>query len=345
MIFSFRSIRKETLSYWHRFLNLFLLSFSSLVPDYSHPPSFESAFSPGDFSAVSPDVHQQKSKTHQPKEHLSEQVASDQETNALFSCPNISCIKSYQRHSALENHLLYGKCEFLPVRETLMDQAKVLYHEKLCSEASALPSVEGISQRHPSISTEVLTQGWALRSVRKATRFSEAQRQYLQSKFKVGQETGMKIDPANVAHDMCYARNQLGEKLFTVDEFLTAQQIQSYFARKASKLRHAHSDDDEQAEQDADIMAAEDEVAHASFRSVVLQEVALRHPIIFDTFNLCEMNGSGKLRQLSISVLRSICDYYDIDVANIKGRRKAPYLSLLGELLETCDCYHRRPVN
>ena len=136
----------------------------------------------------------------------------------------------------------------------------------------------------------------------------------------------MKIDPANVTHDMRYARNQLGEKLFTVDEFLTAQQIQSY-------------------EQDADIMAAEDEVAHASFRSVVLQEVALRHPIIFDTFNLCEMHGSGKLRQLSISVLRSICDYYDIDVANIKGRRKAPYLSLLGELLETCDCYHRRPVN
>ena len=270
MIFSFRSIRKETLSYWRRFLNLFLLSFSSLVLDYSHPPSFESAFSPGDFSAVSPDVHQQKSKTRQPKEHLSEQVASDQETNALFSCPNISCIKSYQRHSDLENHLLYGKCEFLPVRETLMDQAKVLYHEKLCSEASALPSVEGISQRHPSISTEVLTQGWALRSVRKAIRFSEAQRQYLESKFKVGQETGMKIDPANVAHDMRYARNQLGEKLFTVDEFLTAQQIQSYFSRKASKLRHAHSDDDEQAEQDADIMAAEDEVAHASFRSVVL---------------------------------------------------------------------------
>ena len=80
----------------------------------------------------------------------------------------------------------------------------------------------------------------------------------------------MKIDPANVAHDMRYARNQLGEKLFTVDEFLTAQQIQSYFSRKASKLRHAHSDDDEQAEQDAEIMAAEDEVAHASYRSVVL---------------------------------------------------------------------------
>ena len=132
-----------------------------------------------------------------------------------------------------------------------------------------------------------------------------------------------------------------------MDEFLTAQQIQSYFSRKASKLRHAHSDDDEQAEQDAEIMAAEDEVAHASYRSVVLQEVALRHPIIFDTFNLCEKHGSGKLRQLSISVLRSICDYYHIDVANIKGRRKAPYLSLLGELLETCDCYryHRRPVN
>ena len=42
----------------------------------------------------------------------------------------------------------------------------------------------------------------------------------------------------DVAHDMRYARNQQGAKLFTLDEFLTSQQIESYFSRKASKLRH-----------------------------------------------------------------------------------------------------------
>ena len=46
-----------------------------------------------------------------------------------------------------------------------------------------------------------------------------------------------------MARDMRYARNQQGTELFTSDEFLTAKQIQSYFSRRASKLRHSHSDD------------------------------------------------------------------------------------------------------
>ena len=266
------------------------------------------------------------------------EVEEDQRQDALFSCPNVGCIKVYQRHCSLENHLFYGKCEFLPVRETLMDKAKVLYHDKLVCEASVLPFVKGVSHLCPT-TTEILPQGWALRSSKKSTRFSEAQRWYLQSKFKVGQETGLKLDPVDVARDMRYARNQKGAKMFTVDEFLTAQQIQSYFSRRASKLRHSRSEDPE-SEQDKDVMRAEEELAHENVCTMVLEEVPLRHPIVFDIFNLCEMHGSGKLRQLSAAMLRSICEHFEIDVGNIKGRRKAPYLSLLGEFLESCDCHH-----
>ena len=111
------------------------------------------------------------------------------------------------------------------------------------------------------------------------------------------------------------------------------------FSRRASKLRHSHSDDPE-PEQDEDVLAAEEELAHQNVRTVILDEVALRHPVVFDIFNLCDMHGSGKLRQLSVATLRSICEHFDIDVENIKGRRKAPYLSLLGEFLESCDCHH-----
>ena len=101
---------------------------------------------------------------------------------------------------------------------------RYLYHEKLVCEASALSFVKGVShQCHTT--TDVLPQGWALRSSKKSIRISEAQRWYLESKFKVGQETGLKPDPMDVARDMRYARNQQGAKLFTVDEFLTAQQI------------------------------------------------------------------------------------------------------------------------
>ena len=92
--------------------------------------------------------------------------------------------------------------------------------------------------------------------------------------FKVGQEKGLKLDPVqdlvDVARDMRYARNQKGAKLVTVDELLTAQQIQSYFLRRAPNLRHSHSDDPE-SEQDEDvILEAEEELAHQNVRTVVL---------------------------------------------------------------------------
>ena len=58
-----------------------------------------------------------------------------------------------------------------------------------------------------------------------------------------------------------------------------------------------------------------------------LDEVALRYPIVFDVFHLCDMHASSKQRQLSVAMLRSICEHFDIDLGNIKERRKAPYLS------------------
>ena len=93
---------------------------------------------------------------------------------------------------------------------------------------------------------------------------------------------------------MRYARNQKGAKLVTVNELLTAQQIQSYFLRRAPELRHSHSDDPE-SEQDEDALAAEEELAHQNVRTVVLKDVALRYPVVVDVFNLCDMHGSGKL--------------------------------------------------
>ena len=89
----------------------------------------------------------------------------------------------------------------------------------------------------------------------------------------------------DVVCDMRYARNQQGAKLFKVDEFLTAQQIQSYFSRRASKLRHSRSDDSE-SEQDEDVMAAEEELAHENVRTMVLDEVALRLTQLFLTFSI-----------------------------------------------------------
>ena len=101
--------------------------FGFLVPDYSQPPGFECQFSSGDFSEVPQAVDKQKPSFQETGEQHPDEKEEDRDLSAMFSCPHEGCVKMYQRHYALENHLLYGQCEFLPVRESLMDKAKVLY--------------------------------------------------------------------------------------------------------------------------------------------------------------------------------------------------------------------------
>ena len=71
---------------------------------------------------------------------------------------------------------------------------------------------------------------------KKSTHFNENQKNYLDEKFKLGQETGYKEDPSQVARDMRRAKNENGERQFAVGEFLS-QQIKSYSSRSAAKIK------------------------------------------------------------------------------------------------------------
>ena len=56
-------------------------------------------------------------------------------------------------------------------------------------------------------------------------------------------------------------------------------------------------------------MAGEEELTHENVHTEVLNAVALRHPSVFDVFKLYDMPAdSGKLRQLSLAMLLSICE-------------------------------------
>ena len=100
-------------------------------------------------------VGTRKPKSQESAKQPPGEVKEGQGKDALFSFPNVGYIKVYQRQCPLKNFLFYGKCEFLPVRETLMDKAKILYHDKLVCEASALSFVKGVSN-NCATKTEVL---------------------------------------------------------------------------------------------------------------------------------------------------------------------------------------------
>ena len=75
-----------------------------------------------------------------------------------------------------------------------------------------------------------------------------------------------------------------------VAEFLSPQQIKSYFSRAAAKLRQSESCDDAD---ECDVQAVEEEDVYSSVRTHIIQECQLVHPVMYDTYNLCEMWNKG----------------------------------------------------
>ena len=98
-----------------------------------------------------------------------------------------------------------------------------------------------------------------MRSSKKAARFGAKQKAYLEEKFKIGEQTRFKADPAQVAQDVRHAKH---------DEFLAPQQIKSYFSRMTVKLQQgSHEVEDEWNTQ-----AVVEQHAYSSSRSHILQE-------------------------------------------------------------------------
>ena len=182
-------------------------------------------------------------------------------------------------------------------------------------------------------------QGWALRNPKKAARFSSKQKEYLDRRFQIGEVTGKKSDPLTVSKDMRCARDAQGWRLFRVQEFLTSQQLSSYFSRLASKRRKTPADEEEDQQDPAVI-----ESTHSRIQQEIIDEVQLRHPIVYDTYNLCDLAKGGDLYELGISLLRAVCEHFDVqnvhgDITTITDRRrKSAYVAKLQDYLSSCPC-------
>ena len=301
-----------------------------LVPS-SIPAINQTSFSTGDFVNISSGARQRPRKDSVPivtgTDGAETEEPGEQDTQGLFCCPKDGCVKAFQRHSSLENHLLYGRCNVVVERKSLFDKAITMYRNKLSAGPELQPILTS-SKEHTTSKSPPLLQGWALRSSKKTTRFNDHQKSYLDEKFKIGQVTGHKLDPHDVARDMRYAKTETGERRFQVEEFLTSQQVQSYFSRTSAKLKRGQEQYQDEIPE-LDQVAAEEEINYSTTKTSVMNSIQLTHPVVYDTYNLCHLVASGGLKKLSVSMLRSICDYFDIDVSNVPRSRKAPYIKLI----------------
>ena len=140
------------------------------------------------------------------------------------------------------------------------------------------------------------------------------------------------IPTSTTTKDKRTAKRLDGSRLFCPDEFLTAQQIQSYFSRMASKLRKTTTTD-------SDAQAFEWEQEYREMKEMIEEEVQLRHPITFDNLNICEMNSRNTLSRCSLAMLQTLCEFFDLNTRGFNRKRKADYISALQHLVQSCDCH------
>lgn len=285
--------------------------------------------SDGDFKPIKGRRIHSKHKTSQTQDLSDDENVSTSTTSPdIFSCPEDSCIKTYMTHRGLEQHLTYGKHEKKLEKMGIIDKAKISYSQRL--EAG---STRNVTQLPPKTSKDCCYQskgkGWALHEAGKSRkRFSVKQKEYMKKKFVEGEKTGRKCTGEEVAKEMRCVRNEKGERLFTVDEFLRPQQIQSFFSRYSAKMKGASLSDEE-----ADIENQRSEEL-CNDLLVSMSSGICHHPMLFSGKNVCEMSDDQMIK-LKVTELRSMANHFSLKV---KDRRKDEYLQAIKLFLSTCEC-------
>ena len=149
-------------------------------------------------------------------------------------------------------------------------------------------------------------------------------KKHLEAKFNIGQTTGRKLEAETVAREMRRSVGPDGNRLFGVAEFLSPQQIASFFSRDSMKVRQNVA-----VVLPVDVLAAEEELHFNDAHQDILSRLQLEHPIVYDQYNICEMVRDGSLNKQKLPVLKLMCNKFELEVPVVTIRKKAQYIVLL----------------
>lgn len=190
-----------------------------------------------------------------------------------------------------------GKHKYALECETLYDKAALSYAKKLEEGTSSLqyqsPDHDVCQALHY---TEPLAMGWALKTSATRRRLTDTQKEYLIKYFDIGEQTGHKADPVNVASLMRKARKADGTLLFETSEFLTSRQISSFFSRLAKKRRAGGNiETNDIEEEESDFIEQLNEEQFHELTDEVMSEISILHPILYERYNICELTLNSSL--------------------------------------------------
>ena len=141
----------------------------------------------------------------------------------------------------------------------------------------------------------------------------------MSAKFQIGERTGLKADPASVATAMRKAKDVNGKRLFHSTEFFTAQQVASFFSRLAAKK--TTDEDTEDDDEDEDPTAHVQRENHLQEMRDIVTSMSIQnaHPIVYDSFNNCELVQKSKLALFSyINILRDFEKDWKCQLGTVK---------------------------
>lgn len=166
-------------------------------------------------------------------------------------------------------------------------------------------------------------------------RFSAKQKEFLDEKFDAGERTGKKSNGEEVAEQMRRACTPGGCRLFSVDEFLTPQQISSYFSRKAAKNRKLTENDIVADAMANTLQQVASQVADALNDKENEDKDGETSCYQFNDLILCNMD-KDELRRQKMTILKKVCSSHDIPGAS--GRKKEAYVEALFSYIRSNPC-------
>jgi len=153
------------------------------------------------------------------------------------------------------------------------------------------------------------------------------------AKFDIGEKTGDKADPTQVASDMRNAKDDNNSRLFRREEWLTKNQVKGFFYRLAAARRRR---DDEDIDLN-DAYAEEEEEEREKLLADIASELSPQHPICYDTTDLCRCVKADKLQKFNVIMLKTILLLFDV-AFNSKDRKK-DLVQKLSYFVQECKCF------
>ena len=96
--------------------------------------------------------------------------------------------------------------------------------------------------------------------------------------------------------------------------------------------------EDEAWDLESDTQAEQYETKLQELCEGIIAEVAEKHHICYERFNLCELSQQNKLKKFKIDMLVRICEHFELDIATVSRNRKEGFINQIKEVIGSCSC-------